>query len=81
MFTPTAPDGQGRLVPWVTLIVAARGAYTLEHPPGRIARIRVNRDQLQPLTMPGPGRTRQAMGATSKADPNARTSLEQRLPT
>jgi hypothetical protein len=79
MFTPTAPDAQGRLVPWVTLIVAARGAYTLEHPPGRIPRIHVNRDQLQPLDDAWAWAHAQAMGGTTQGDPNARTSLEQRL--
>ena len=51
MFTPTAPDAQGRLVPWVTLIVAARGAYTLERPPGRYSA-----NSRQPRSAPAAGR-------------------------
>jgi hypothetical protein len=79
MFTPAAPDAQGRLVPWVTLIVAARGSYTLEHPPGKAALIHVNRDQLQSLDDAWAWAHAQAMGATNRDDPNARTSVEQRL--
>jgi hypothetical protein len=79
MFTPTAPDGDGRLAPWVTLIVAARGAYTLERPSGGLPRIHVTRDQLQSLSDAWAWAHGQAMGGTIPGDPNAQASLEQRL--
>ena len=79
MFTPTAPDGQGHLVPWVTLIVAEQGTFTMDRPPGRLPRIRVRRDQLQSLDDGWAWAHAQVMGATDNVSPQARASVEQRL--
>lgn len=80
MFTPTAPDAKGHLVPWVTLIVAERGAFTIDHPPGRLPRIRVRRDQLQSLDDAWAWAHAQVMGPTNTAaGDQARASIKQRL--
>lgn len=49
LFTPAGPDAAGRLVPWITLVVAERSRVEWGERRGatRIAAIR--RDQLQPL--------------------------------
>jgi hypothetical protein len=49
LFTPTGPDGQGRLVPWITLIVAERRHVEWGEQRGAVRRARIRRDQLQPL--------------------------------
>lgn len=72
LFTPAGPDAAGRLVPWITLVVAERRHVDWGERRGsaRIARIR--RDQLQPLGDAWAWAHAQVMGArgaTAETEP------------
>lgn len=79
LFTPAGPDGQGRLVPWLTLVVAERRRIELgEQRGGTTRRARIRRDQLQPLHDAWAWAHAQVMGAKPET-PAAAPTLEQRL--
>lgn len=78
LFTPTGPDGQGRLVPWITLVVAERRHVEWAEQRGAVRRARIRRDQLQPLGDAWAWAHAQvigALGATRETEP----TLERRL--
>lgn len=78
LFTPAGPDAQGRLVPWITLIVAERRHLDWGERRGAVRHARIRRDQLQPLGDAWAWAHAQvigAKGATAEASP----TLEQRL--
>ena len=78
LFTPTGPDGQGRLVPWITLIVAERRHVEWGEQRGAVRRARIRRDQLQPLGDAWAWAHAQVMGAKGAAR-EAEPTLERRL--
>ncbi len=73
LFTPAGPDAQGRLVPWLTLVVAERRHLEWGDTRGSLRLARIRRDQLQSLHDAWAWAHAQVMGA--KAAP----PLEQRL--
>lgn len=78
LFTPAGPDTKGRLVPWITLIVAERRALEWGERRGTVRAARIRRDQLQPLDDAWAWAHAQVMGAKG---PNAQhePTLERRL--
>ena len=74
LFTPTGPDGSGRLVPWLTLVVAREGTLSWGPARGSTRAASIRRDQLQPLDDAYAWAHAQVMG-TQDAGP----SLEDRL--
>ncbi len=78
LFTPAGPDAAGRLVPWITLVVAERRFVEWGPTRGgaRVAKIR--RDQLQPLGDAWAWAHAQVMGARGAAA-EVPPTLEQRL--
>lgn len=78
LFTPAAPDAQGRLVPWLTLVVAERRTIQWGERRGAVRRASIRRDQLQPLGDAWAWAHSQVMGAKG-ADPDVQPTLEQRL--
>jgi hypothetical protein len=78
LFTPAGPDAQGRLVPWVTLVVAERRYIEWGERLGSLRRARIRRDQLQPLADAWAWAHAQIIGAkgASREDP---PTLEARL--
>lgn len=78
LFTPAGPDGQGRLVPWITLVVAERRHVEWGEQRGAVHRARIRRDQLQPLGDAWAWAHAQVMGAKAAA-PETEPTLERRL--
>jgi hypothetical protein len=78
LFTPAAPDAQGRLVPWITLVVAERRYVEWGERRGAVRRARIRRDQLQPLGDAWAWAHAQVMGAKG-ATREDQPTLEQRL--
>ncbi len=78
LFTPTGVDGDGHLVPWITLVVAERSRVMFLERHGLTTRARIRRDQLQPLGDAWAWAHAQVMGAKG-ATPDAPPTLEQRL--
>ncbi len=78
LFTPTGPDAAGHLVPWISLVVAEREHITVLDRRGSTSRVRIRRDQLQPLDDAWAWAHAQVMGAKA-ADPKAEPTLDQRL--
>jgi hypothetical protein len=78
LFTPAGPDAQGRLVPWITLIVAERRHVEWGDRRGAVRRARIRRDQLQPLGDAWAWAHAQVMGAKG-ATPETEPTLERRL--
>lgn len=78
LFTPAGPDAAGRLVPWLTLVVAERRFVEWGQQRGDTRVVRIRRDQLQPLGDAWAWAHAQVMGALG---PTAATppTLEQRL--
>jgi hypothetical protein len=76
MFTPAKPAA-GRLVPWITLVVAEAGTLTWGEQRGATRRAAIRRDQLQPLRDAWAWAHAQVMGA--KAADAGTPTLEQRL--
>ncbi|MEO5819722.1 MAG: hypothetical protein ABIT71_04400 [Vicinamibacteraceae bacterium] len=78
LFTPAGPDGNGRLVPWITLVVVERRHLEWGEQRGAVRRARIRRDQLQPLGDAWAWAHAQVMGAKG-ADRDAPPTLEARL--
>lgn len=78
LFTPAGPDAQGRLVPWLTLVVAERRYVDFGTRRGTVRIARIRRDQLQPLHDAWAWAHAQVAGAKGAAATDAPT-LEQRL--
>lgn len=78
LFTPAAPDAQGRLVPWITLVVAERRLVRFGERRGAVRRASIRRDQLQPLGDAWAWAHAQVLGAKG-ADAATQPTLEQRL--
>ena len=78
LFTPAAPDADGRLVPWLTLVVAEARHVAFGERRGAVRRASVRRDQLQPLGDAWAWAHAQVMGAKG-ADASTEPTLEQRL--
>jgi hypothetical protein len=78
LLTPTGPDAQGRLTPWITLVVAERRhlAWGEARGAGRAARIR--RDQLQSLEDAWAWAHAQVTGGKAN-DARTEPTLERRL--
>lgn len=74
MFTPAQPDTSGRLVPWITLVVAERTAVLWGRRHGSVREADIRRDQLQSLEDAWAWAHAQVMGAKDSGPP-----LEQRL--
>jgi hypothetical protein len=74
MFTPAAPDASGRLVPWITLVVAERKFIQWGARRGATREADIRRDQLQPLAGAWAWAHAQVMGAKNFGPP-----LEERL--
>ena len=78
LFTPAGPDAQGRLVPWITLVVAERRHLDWGAQRGAVKLARIRRDQLQPLQDAWAWAHAQVMGekgAVRESEP----TLERRL--
>ena len=72
LFTPAGPDAAGRLVPWITLVVAERRHVDWGERRGSAQAARIRRDQLQPLSDAWAWAHAQVMGArgaTAEAEP------------
>lgn len=72
LFTPAGPDAAGRLVPWITLVVAERRHVDWGERRGSARAARIRRDQLQPLGDAWAWAHAQVMGAkgaTAEAEP------------
>lgn len=78
LFTPAGPDANGRLVPWITLVVAERRYVDWGQTRGAVRLARIRRDQLQPLHDAWAWAHAQVMGAKGAA-PEAEPTLERRL--
>jgi hypothetical protein len=78
LFTPAGPDAQGRLVPWITLVVAERRHIDWGERRGAVRRARIRRDQLQPLGDAWAWAHAQVIGP-KRPDPTTPPTLEQRL--
>ena len=63
LFTPAGPDAAGRLVPWITLVVAERRHVDWGERRGSAQAARIRRDQLQPLSDAWAWAHAQVMGA------------------
>jgi hypothetical protein len=74
MFTPAGPDGAGRLVPWITLVVAERRWVRFGERRGATREADIRRDQLQSLAGAWAWAHAQVMGAKDSGPP-----LEQRV--
>jgi hypothetical protein len=77
LFTPTGPD-HGRLVPWISLVVAEAGEVEWGPRRGTVQVASIRRNQLQPLRDAWAWAHAQVMGAKSP-DPAAEPTLERRL--
>jgi hypothetical protein len=78
LFTPMGPDGDGRLVPWITLVVTEQRHLAWGERRGSTRRAKIHRSQLQPLTDAWAWAHAQVMGAkpaTAQTEP----TLERRL--
>jgi hypothetical protein len=78
LFTPAGPDAQGRLVPWITLVVAERRHVDWGERRGAVRLARIRRDQLQPLHDAWAWAHAQVMGEKGAA-PETEPTLERRL--
>jgi hypothetical protein len=78
LFTPAGPDAHGRLVPWVTLVVAERRHVEWGATRGAVRLARIRRDQLQPLHDAWAWAHAQVMGAKAPT-PAAEPTLGRRL--
>jgi hypothetical protein len=78
LFTPAGPDGKGRLVPWITLVVAERRYVDWGESRGSVRVARIRRDQLQPLSDAWAWAHAQVMGAKGNS-PAIEPTLERRL--
>ncbi|MFT3924531.1 MAG: hypothetical protein QM778_18475 [Myxococcales bacterium] len=78
LFTPAGPDAQGRLVPWITLVVAERRHVAWGERRGAVQCARIRRDQLQPLGDAWAWAHAQVMGARGDL-PTSEPTLERRL--
>ncbi len=74
MFTPAAPDAAGRLVPWITLVVAERKWIRFGERRGATQEADIRRDQLPSLAGAWAWAHAQVMGAKNAGPP-----LEQRV--
>ena len=77
LFTPAAPDGDGRLMPWITLVVAEEDTLIWGQTRGATRVAAIRRDQLQPLEEAWAWAHAQVMG-TKPADATGH-DLEDRL--
>ncbi|MGW5217972.1 hypothetical protein ACWEQA_08895 [Nocardia sp. NPDC004085] len=78
LFTPAGPDEQGRLVPWLTLVVAQKRLVEFGEQRGSVRVARIRRDQLQPLHDAWAWAHAQVTGAKA-ADAETEPTLERRL--
>ncbi len=78
LFTPAGPDAQGRLVPWITLVVAERRYVDWGDRRGAVRLAHIRRDQLQPLHDAWAWAHAQVMGDKG-ATPETEPTLERRL--
>lgn len=78
LFTPAGPDAAGRLVPWITLIVAERRHVEWGERRGKVRAARIRRDQLQPLADAWAWAHAQVMGAKG-ATPETEPTIARRL--
>jgi hypothetical protein len=78
LFTPAGPDAHGRLVPWITLVVAERRHMEWSDGGGAVRQARIRRDQLQPLGDAWAWAHAQVMGAKGAGREDEPT-LERRL--
>lgn len=78
MFTPAGPDGHGRLVPWITLVVAERRHVQWRERRGAVRTALLRRDQLQSLSDAWAWAHAQVAGAKG-ADAAAAPTLPERL--
>ena len=78
LFTPAGPDPAGRLVPWITLVVAERRYLQWGERRGTTRQAQIRRDQLQPLGDAWAWAHAQVMGAKAAAR-ETQPTIEQRL--
>jgi hypothetical protein len=78
LFTPAGPDANGRLVPWLTLVVAERRYIDWGEARGAVRPARIRRDQLQPLHDAWAWAHAQVIGLKG-ANAEAEPTLERRL--
>ena len=78
LFTPCGPNAQGRLVPWITLVVSEQRHLQWGTRRGATRRARVRHDQLQPLGDAWAWAHAQVIGA-KPADRDTAPTLDQRL--
>src|SRR4051812_47452019 len=78
LFTPAGPDAQGRLVPWITLVLAERRYVDWGARRGTVRLARVRRGQLQPPRGPWGWAHAQVTGAKA-ATRDVEPTLERRL--
>lgn len=78
LFTPAGADAHGRLVPWITLVVAERRYVDWGESRGAVRHARIRRDQLQPLHDAWAWAHAQVVGGKG-ATPEAEPTLERRL--
>ncbi len=77
LFTPTGPNG-GRLVPWITLVIAESGTFEWGASRGTLRTVGIRRDQLQPLGEAWAWAHAQVMGAKG-ATAVVNPTLQQRI--